>query len=105
MRILDVEKKTGLDRATIRFYENEGLAVPVRQENGYRSYSDADVELLLKIKLLRQVGLSIDKIRNLQQGSVSFSSVLAQQIELINKQMQDEMNAKQICLMMQQEHV
>ena len=60
MRILDVESKTGLDRATIRFYEKEGFMNPARSENGYRNYRDEDVELLQKVKLLRQLGFSLD---------------------------------------------
>ena len=38
MLIRDLEVKTGLDRATIRYYEREGFIAPVRKENGYRVY-------------------------------------------------------------------
>lgn len=40
MLIRDLEQKTGLDRATIRYYEKEGFLKPVRRENGYRTYSE-----------------------------------------------------------------
>ena len=76
MRIQDVEMLSGLDRATIRFYEKEGFIDPVREENGYRSYSDDDLQLLLKIKLLRKLDVSLQKIKALQQGSEDFSAVL-----------------------------
>ena len=78
MQILELESKTGLDRATIRHYEKEGLVQPARRENGYRDYSDDNVNDLLKIKLLRQLGMSLDKIRKLQQGSDGFSNALAE---------------------------
>lgn len=42
MQIRDIEVKTGLDRATIRFYEKEGLIRPQRKENGYRVHSEED---------------------------------------------------------------
>ena len=36
MKIQELESRTGLDRATIRFYEQEGLVVPQRNpENGF----------------------------------------------------------------------
>lgn len=83
MRINDLERRTGLDRATIRYYEKEGLITPTRQENGYRDYSDDDREQLLKIKLLRQLGMSLDRIRNLQQGSEDFQSALTNQLKVL----------------------
>ena len=51
MQIRDLEGKAGLDRATIRYYEKEGLIIPKRKENGYREYSDDNLGHLLKIKL------------------------------------------------------
>ena len=43
MHIKDVEQRTGLSRANIRYYEQEGLVHPARRKNGYRDYSpDAD---------------------------------------------------------------
>lgn len=42
MQIRDLEERTGLDRATIRYYEKEGLLAPRCLENGYRLYSEAD---------------------------------------------------------------
>lgn len=98
MKIQDVEAKTGLDRATIRFYEKEALVVPRRLENGYRDYTDEDVLCLLKVKLLRQLGVSLLKIKCLQQGSEDFSKVLAQQIELLEQQIQSDTRAKLVCV-------
>lgn len=51
MKIKDVEKQVGISKANIRFYEEEGLIHPARnQENNYREYSKADVEQLQEIK-------------------------------------------------------
>ena len=38
MTILELEGLTGLDRATIRYYEREGLLLPDRKENSYREF-------------------------------------------------------------------
>ena len=55
MNIAEVERRTGLTRANIRFYEKEGLVAPARSANGYRDYTEADVETLRKGRLLRQL--------------------------------------------------
>ena len=53
MTIKEIETLSGLPRANIRYYESEGLITPKRAENGYREYSQADAEVLLRVKLLR----------------------------------------------------
>ena len=53
MTIKEIETLSGLPRANIRYYEPEGLIAPKRVENGYREYSQADAEVLLRVKLLR----------------------------------------------------
>lgn len=97
MLIRELEKATGLERATIRYYEKEGFIAPHREENGYRTYSDADRDMLLKIKLLRQLGISLEKIRALQQGSLEFSVALAEQIRALEKHVKDTIRAKEVC--------
>ena len=97
MLIRELEQKTGLERATIRFYEKEGFITPTRQENGYRAYSQDDSETLLKIKLLRQLGIPLDRIRALQQGSEDFATALTEQVNKLEHQMQDAERAKEVC--------
>lgn len=97
MKIIELESKTGLDRATIRYYEKEGLITPNRQENGYRDYSAEDMNHLLKIKLLRQLGMSMDRIRNLQQGSEDFSTALSDQLRQLDDKIAAAQQAKSVC--------
>ena len=53
MKINEVEQLVGITKKNIRFYENQGLLHPDRHKtNGYRESSDADVDLLMKIKLI-----------------------------------------------------
>ena len=58
----EVQEKTALSRKAIEYYEEKGLIHPIKLENGYRDYSDEDVEVLKKISLLRSLGLSISEI-------------------------------------------
>lgn len=105
MKIQDLENRTGLDRATIRYYEKMGLITPTRAENGYRDYSEEDKEQLLKIKLLRQLGMSIERIEKLQQGSDDFQAVLQQQITALHQLRDTAQRSVQICQMMRDDGV
>ena len=63
MLIQELESATKLERATIRYYEKEGMIKPCRSENGYRNYSDTDAENLIRIKLMRQLGVPLGRSR------------------------------------------
>lgn len=76
MTIKELEQKTGMTRANIRFYEGEGLLDPKRLDNGYRDYSEEDARTLEKIRLLRQLQLDIDTIRKVQQGTLTLDQAL-----------------------------
>lgn len=76
MTIKELEQKTGMTRANIRFYEGEGLLAPKRLDNGYRDYSEEDARTLEKIKLLRQLQLDIDTIRKVQRGTLTLDQAL-----------------------------
>ncbi len=86
MTIKQIEQQSGLTRANIRFYEEEGLIHPRRLENGYRDYTDAELEMLLRIKLLRSLGLTLEEIKLLQREELS----LAQALERRRKKIEDE---------------
>ncbi len=69
MKINEVEALVGITRKNIRFYEAEGLLAPRRNsENGYRDYGEAEVSVLLQIKLLRKLGVPLEEIRRMQSG-------------------------------------
>lgn len=97
MKILDVELKTGLTRANIRFYEKEKLISIARNENGYRNYTDENVDTLLKIKLLRQLKIPIEEIRKLQQDEVELQKVLHQQMQYLNAEIKELEYSHEIC--------
>lgn len=105
MLIRDLEFKTGLERATIRFYEREGLITPTRAENGYREYSENDVQTLLKIKLLRQLGMSLERIKSLQQGSEDFADALNEQICTLDQEIQNKSRAREVCVQIRDDGV
>lgn len=97
MRIQDLESRTGMERATIRFYERQGMITPNRLENGYRDYSEEDASQLLKIKLLRQLDFPLEKIQELQQGTTSVSEAMAQQILFLKGKADATLRASDLC--------
>lgn len=76
MTIKELETRTGISRANIRYYEREGLLSPRRLDNGYRDYTEEDVRTLEKIKLLRGLRLDLDTIRLVQQGELPLDRAL-----------------------------
>lgn len=80
MTIKEIEAATGLPRANIRYYELEGFLHPERGENGYRNFTQSDVDTLLKIKLLRQLGFSLEDIRACQKGEEELSAALTRRL-------------------------
>lgn len=90
MTIKEVEKLTGLSRSNVRFYEKEKLIVPVRNErNGYRDYSNSDIENLKKIAYLRTLGISIEDIRSIISENVSLREVIQKQNKILRGQISD----------------
>ena len=72
----EMETRSGVPRANIRYYESVGLLHPARAKNGYRDYSEADLAELEKIKLLRRLGIGVEELGALQRGSRSLGQAL-----------------------------
>ena len=77
MRIREVEERVGITKKNIRLYEEQGLLKPDREAgNGYREYSQDDVDTLMRIKLLRSLNVPISEIRRVQSGSLTLSDCM-----------------------------
>ena len=56
----------GVGVETVRFYQRQGLlALPERQNSGYREYSEADRSRLAFIRRARALGFTLGEIREL----------------------------------------
>ena len=98
MTIKEVEKQTGLTRSNIRFYEKEKLIDPSRNNrNGYRDYSDKDVENIKKIAYLRTMEISVEDIRNIMDDKVSLIEILEKQNVILQEQIESLNMAKAMC--------
>lgn len=103
MTIKDVELQTGLARANIRYYEDQGFFSAARGENGYRNYSDENVDILLRVKLLRQLGFSLEEIHALQKGEQSLDRALAERESGLEAERRALDQALELCRAMRQE--
>ena len=63
MKTHELEKELGISKHTIFYYEKEGIVTPQRDENGYRSYSQDDLQKLIMVKFLRNLNISIDDVK------------------------------------------
>lgn len=100
MTIKEVESLTGMTRANIRFYESRGLLSPGRGENGYREYTQEDVEALQRIKLLRMLELSLEEIQKLQAGEESLEFVLSQHLRQLEQEKERISRCREVCAQM-----
>ncbi|MBR3762365.1 MAG: MerR family transcriptional regulator [Lachnospiraceae bacterium] len=100
MTIKEIEELAEMPRANIRFYEAEGLLSPARNVNGYRDYSQEDLLVLRKIKLLRSLHMSLEDIKALHAGKQELSVVLEQQINKLSADKENLQKAQAVCEIM-----
>jgi hypothetical protein len=73
----EIQNKTGLTRKAIEYYEDKGLINPHRLENGYKDYTEKDLDILVKVSILRKLGVSLSEIKQcVLYNSSTLSSVL-----------------------------
>lgn len=96
MRINEVEQAIGITKKNIRFYEQEGLLCPSRNlSNGYRDYSEEDLETLRQIKLLRKLDIPLEEIRRLRSGDLTLEDCLRRHLIVLDRKQKNlEANAK-----------
>lgn len=97
MNIKEIEERSGLVRANIRYYEKEGLLHPVRRENGYRDYSEGDLILLKRIRLMRELGISLEQIRELIGNPEALEEIMEQRVRSIEGEVLELNDAAAVC--------
>lgn len=63
MNIGSAAEISGLPPKTIRYYEDIELVTPDRMENGYRDYSENDINRLRFLQRSRSLGFTIEECR------------------------------------------
>lgn len=65
MRIGELSQRTDVPTRMLRYYEEQGLLEPDRDDNGYRSYAPTDTYRALQIRGLLAAGLTTEIIRDI----------------------------------------
>lgn len=96
LTVTQIARRFGISRATILYYEREGLLMPAnRSDNGYRWYGDSEIERLEAIVAYRSYGIPVANIGDLldrKQGASQFQILrdhlneLGKEINLLRKQ-------------------
>lgn len=76
MLINEVAKLCNLTKKAVEYYTEQGLISPNILENGYRDFSEQDMEILKKIGLFRRLGLSIFEIKSVLANPDELKSIL-----------------------------
>ncbi len=98
MNIKEAEVLSGVSRQNIRFYEREGLITPDRNPgNDYREYSQEDIVVLKRIRLLRMLDMPLGEIRQVLSGEQSLSQAVFTQKERLCRQRDDLAAAIRVC--------
>lgn len=105
MNIREIEEQLGIPRASVRYYEKEGLLHPRRGSNNYRDYSEEDAAALRKIKLLRRLDMPIETIRAVQAGELPLTGALERQAALLENESARLDSARAICRAMAADRV
>jgi DNA-binding transcriptional MerR regulator len=59
LSIADASRLLGLSAHTLRYYEDQGLVHPARNDSGYREYSAEDLRRLVFVTRMRVSGMSM----------------------------------------------
>lgn len=97
MTIKEIEALSGMSRANIRYYEAEGFLSPERRENGYRDYSEEDLETLKRIKLLRLLGVSLADIKAAKDGSLPLEELMTRRLSGIAQERTALSQSEAVC--------
>lgn len=98
LKVGDLAKQTGVSVRTLHYYDEIGLLSPSqRTEAGYRLYGEADIICLQQIVSLRQIGFSLEEIREcLKQEQFSPHHVVQLHLSRLKEQiaLQQQLQAK-----------
>ena len=84
--IKEAAQLSGVSVKTLHHYDKIGLLVPAKSENGYRTYSQADLERLQVILYYKYLGFSLEKIAELlSQDEQSLLPHLVRQLEYLQQ--------------------
>ena len=87
--IKEAAQLSGVSVKTLHYYDKIGLLVPLKSENGYRTYSQEDLERLQVILYYKYLGFSLEKIAELlKEDTTDILSHLTRQLDYLTQERQ-----------------
>ena len=86
MKINEVAKVSGVSSRTLHYYDEIGLLKPTKLENGYRVYTENDLDKLQQILFYKFLGFKLSKISEILNNKSNKLEILEEQRQLILKE-------------------
>ena len=89
MLLNEVINEIGMTKRAVKYYEEKGLLSVDKDSNGYRNYSEQNIETLKKISVYRKLGIGIKDIQRLLENGDKSLLLRIYQEKLQEKILQD----------------
>ncbi|CAM3826147.1 MerR family transcriptional regulator [Vibrio aquimaris] len=95
--ISELAAKVGVSRTTLLYYERLGLVTGQRLDNGYRYYSEGDLQRLILIQQLQTAGLSLKECQECLQAKLD-KSLLESRLNQLNEEIEKKQHARELLM-------
>ena len=91
--IIEVERKTGIASRKLRFWADKGLFPFLEKDkNGVRYFSEQDLQWVIWVNCFRQIGMSIQNIKNYIELCIKGDNTMQERLEIILNEKQKIIN-------------
>ncbi|HGY9614725.1 MerR family transcriptional regulator [Vibrio harveyi] len=94
-RISELAEMLGLSRTTLLYYEKIELIKGQRLSNGYRAYSDADLQRLRLIHQLQSGGLTLKECKACLEAKVD-RQLMLERLRLLDEEIEQKQKSRQL---------
>lgn len=87
--VKELANLSGVSRRTLQYYDNEGILIADKNENGHRMYAEHHLRQLMQINFYKSVGFSLEQIRHkMKQTSDDIGELLEAQSIHLHRQLE-----------------
>ncbi|SKA58265.1 MerR family transcriptional regulator [Enterovibrio nigricans] len=94
-RISELGERVGLSRTTLLYYEKLGLIQGERLENGYRTYSERDLQRLRLIQQLQAGGLTLKECQACLEAKID-RTLLVNRLEQLDAEIAEKQRSREL---------
>jgi len=94
-KISELAQKVNLSRSTLLYYEKLGLISSKRQANGYRSYSEFDLQRVKLLQQLQSGGLSLKECQACLEAKINREQLL-QRLHILDEDIAQKQKSREL---------